>query len=489
MSSSEKKDRGLISSPQENLESPFLDEELFVTEIEAESEPHLTILQSNSAFERAFEQVQTAPVEPEALEEEFVDEDWVDENDFSVNQAEAKDETALSEESLEEPYDEEAPDDEGEAGEEEEAFTATALDEEPVISDEDSLKPEEEGAYPLEEVEYNEEQVDLNEENSKLEQHLEAREPRVLPVEQEPFEFDIIDKDTRKQILDTTLAPFRWICSIELFTKNPKYGGYNEPQWRRHGKATGVLIGPSYVLTAAHILWITVDGKQKSIERIVVTPGRNEEKAPFGSTEAGSNDWRTPKKWDPNNQKRMWDFAVIRLKEALGNKTFNASQGKPLGWWGSLKHGRGSSMKPLKPEDLLNHEVRTASYPGDRCGARKLKSKRQIELCENRTPEIWATTQWYARGQVTGVDHKQAPGLLWHTIDTTKGQSGAPIWYFQEKQSGKQRSLVGLHVGSGGYKADKRGKIIPRDNLAVWIRSEVLKVIRDMMGRLQAGQP
>jgi hypothetical protein len=141
----EEKDRGLTSYPQENLASPFLDEELFAEEPETFAEPHLETLQRESSFRYAFEEGQAVRAEPEDLEEEFDEEqEWVDEGEFSADEAEAQDEAALSEQSIEDPYDEEILDDEREG--EEEAFSedAESLEEEPIVSEEDWIEAQEE---------------------------------------------------------------------------------------------------------------------------------------------------------------------------------------------------------------------------------------------------------------------------------------------------------------------------------------------------------
>ena len=72
----------MFSNSQENLESPFLDEEIFVKENEAEAEPHLETLQRESPFRYAFEEARAVRPEPEDLEEKFDEEEWVDEEDF-----------------------------------------------------------------------------------------------------------------------------------------------------------------------------------------------------------------------------------------------------------------------------------------------------------------------------------------------------------------------------------------------------------------------
>lgn len=306
--------------------------------------------------------------------------------------------------------------------------------------------------------------------------YAEALARPLLSSQPDRFETEIIgNKDSRIYLRNTILLPFRWICSLQLYTRNPDYP--QGDKWLRRGNATGVLIGPSCVLTSAHILQVPVGGKQRSVERMVITPGKNGHDAPFGRTEAKSGDWRTPKAWDSSKEPRMWDFAVIRLNEAFGAKTF---KGEKFGWWGSAEHGRGTSMKPIAADWLKNRLVRSAGYPGNRCGKRVLRSTRQISQCANRWPELWASTQWYARGRVRKVNAEYSRGLLRHTIDATKGQSGSPIWYYYKGR----RWLVGLHVGPGAFLADEHGRMRPAENSAVWIRQEVLDTIKHLEQQL-----
>lgn len=111
MNTRETKDRALHSSSSlEDLESPYLEEELFVEEAEAEWEAHLAALDGENLFRHAFEQDRAIFNEPEEPEEEFVEEEerQADTDDFPGDEAEAYDEAAPAEleDSIEELYDE-----------------------------------------------------------------------------------------------------------------------------------------------------------------------------------------------------------------------------------------------------------------------------------------------------------------------------------------------------------------------------------------------
>ena len=83
MSSREEQEHISHTRPQEELESPFLAEELFVEEFGDEWEARLATLEAESPFQSAFEQGQTNRIEPEELEEAFDEE-----GDYSAEEGE-----------------------------------------------------------------------------------------------------------------------------------------------------------------------------------------------------------------------------------------------------------------------------------------------------------------------------------------------------------------------------------------------------------------
>ena len=159
--------------------------------------------------------------------------------------------------------------------------------------------------------------------------------------------FEILPPDKRRYWNGTLVVPYRWICSIEVYRSNPQWGAHGQARWLLHGKGTGVLIGSDCVLTAAHNLWREESGGPRRVDRVVVIPARDGTNKPLGSVEAA--DWRTPAGWDPARQQRRWDFAVVRLKDAIGNQSFKALGDRQLGWWGSPSLGGGTSLTPSRP--------------------------------------------------------------------------------------------------------------------------------------------
>jgi len=186
MNSQEEKNRATRSHPLGNLESPFLEEDLFVGKSEGEWEARAAALAAESPFQNAFEQGRPSLIEPEELEDEFVEEDqWSDMDESPANEAEAHNEKALAvlEDSIDELYDEdEATYTEGEASSED----ATSLEEELLIPEEALVEPEEEeDAYHLEEALDGEFFSEPEEEIEHREQELDASQGKTiyLPIQ------------------------------------------------------------------------------------------------------------------------------------------------------------------------------------------------------------------------------------------------------------------------------------------------------------------
>lgn len=150
MSLREEQERISRTRPQQDLESPFSAEDLFVEESGSEWEARLTALEIESPFQRAFEQGPNVFAEPEELAETFDDEDeWSEVDDYLDDEAGIEDELALAE--LEDDPVELLED----WADSEEWAEVYAHDEAPY---------DEEAAYPPEEVAYEDEEQFLDEE-------------------------------------------------------------------------------------------------------------------------------------------------------------------------------------------------------------------------------------------------------------------------------------------------------------------------------------
>lgn len=218
------------------------------------------------------------------------------------------------------------------------------------------------------------------------------------------------DPPRRWQIGDTTAAPYRWICHLDITYLDP-----DERFAEKLKQGTGVLISPRHVLTAAHTL-LSEDGRAKTV-RVRVTPGRNGSTKPFGSVDAEKR--VTHPSWTRNGKpNRRFDYALITLEESIGARKFTSLGNRPLGFWGDPKWGAKTSRSGPGIPKLSGLIVNAAGYPGDRK----------------------AGTQWRGDGKISGhgrwgedVEILEQDRLILHTVDTHGGESGGPVWVLYPK--------------------------------------------------------
>lgn len=199
----------------------------------------------------------------------------------------------------------------------------------------------------------------------------------------------VIGTDERTRILDTEQPPFSMICALDI-----------DGPWGRF-VGTGWFAGPKTLITAGHCVFdrTQMGGWARSIE---VTPGRDGDEKPFASVTATK--FSSLDRWIEAAD-ADFDIGAIHLDQPLGDQ---------VGWFG---------VASLPDEELKDFLVNVSGYPGDRGG----------------------TQQWWAMNRVRAV----SPRRIFYDVDTTGGQSGAPVYVFENASA--PPLVVGIHAyGTGG---------------------------------------
>ena len=190
---------------------------------------------------------------------------------------------------------------------------------------------------------------------------------------QEPMIANVIGSDDRVRITPTTSYPWTTIVKLHI-----AWLGYNTI-------ATGALIDKNHVLTAGHCVYSHSHGGWA--ESIKVIPGEDNGNEPFGY--AWTIKMRCYDDWIDYASPEH-DFAVLTLDRDIGLYT---------GWMGLYTTLASSSTY----SGLLN----TAGYP--------------VELDEGKNM-YWTHDNGYDANE---YNH-------WYYLDTTGGQSGSPVWIFDD---------------------------------------------------------
>lgn len=199
--------------------------------------------------------------------------------------------------------------------------------------------------------------------------------------------------DERLLVPDILQPPYSGICMLNL--KSPKGASF---------VGTGWLVSPRVVITAGHCVFDTWDGEGLGeVLEVTADFGREGNKTQVKVKASG---FTFPKgKWDPENASstRQFDFAAIQLERSVDTSVF-----------APLSFGNTGEI------DLRGFQVNIAGYP---------------------TPSEESRTRPYRMYFQDGVIAKSEPQKVGYSIDTSGGQSGAPIVFFQDGKS----VVLGIH--------------------------------------------
>jgi V8-like Glu-specific endopeptidase len=294
--------------------------------------------------------------------------------------------------------------------------------------------------------------------------------------EEQLLEQEIIGNDTRVLVKNTLEVPYRWICAIDILIDNPKWGNFGEPQFISKSRATGILIGPKYVLTASHIL-------DKQTKMLTISPARNGSNSenPFAKVKSKTVRVASPYKIlrrvkqgskiiDIPIQSQD-DYALIILEKDIDFVTYSKMKGV-LDYWG---HDPAMAVvRRMEPKYINGKQIAVIGYPGDTCGKDKFsgsKSEKENKIanCWNRQGDEWASTQWSSEGTLQ-VELDLSLTTVFHTADTYKGQSGAPICL----KDGQQLNLIGIHTHEDNKQRNRGVRVTRRMlwELCQWINTD-----------------
>lgn len=259
-----------------------------------------------------------------------------------------------------------------------------------------------------------------------------------------------VGDDDRTPVSDPTAIPYRRICQINYKAPRPNSTRLSPK------RGTGWLIGPRVMLTAGHVVLDLVNkGHPENLcSDFLIAPGRVKQgsgldAAPYGLYRAARlmahPRWLT--ECDPD-----YDIGCIYLDRPVPGR---------VGYWG---------FAAFDDSALEGAEVNLAGYPVE--GPPEDPDSAPIPIKYNGMKAFWHRNR---------LD-RLAPQRLYYAVDTSSGQSGAPVWMRQSAQ--EPPVVVGVHAY--GFKSSDTGD--DRANSATRITPELITMIRQWMTEAKDGE-
>lgn len=255
-----------------------------------------------------------------------------------------------------------------------------------------------------------------------------------IDVEQQVIGTD----DGRELVTNTTDFPWSTI-------------GWISSEWDRQGQSgsvsggTGsVFLSPYHVLTAAHVVWDKAEQEASGngyAGSVTVNFGQSGQERYYGTARVTDmmtfNGWTNDSNWTLTSggewvpDSRSGDLALLTLDRNIGDR---------VGYFGY----------DTDVDDSLN--VNIAGYPADL--ANSWTWEHGYSVSAEDAPDVDLYKDFGGIDEVVG-------GILRYEIDTAGGQSGSPVWRYDDETD--NRYMVGVHVaGTSSYNSAVRlteGKI------------------------------
>lgn len=190
-----------------------------------------------------------------------------------------------------------------------------------------------------------------------------------------PEQEDLCSTDERIKISDTKVFPWKAVCRLIITMDDG-----------RVGVGTGWLNGAGTIITAGHCVFDSRQGKKKWHKSIVVIPGKDNTKEPYGRFTITNNNFWSVTGWTQNGDPD-YDYGAILLGNKIGNK---------IGYFGF----RYDPDEAIKDKKIVN-----TGYPADKLGS-------------------LIDTQWHMKDGIQSLTSRK----VFYMLDTFGGNSGGPVY-------------------------------------------------------------